>query len=247
VSSNGFQAREPQTRFDLWDSGANLCGATGGLINTLRLVVGPVVPQQPPTMLTRPLAANSPISRRHIFPGFSFVTGRIHWAIRRSDRAQTKRIGDAADVGNVRGRANPRRRRPRKLKPMVIGLACSPPSSRTPRAIGPNKSRPDLSVMGAGRSSPGTSSPRACVISGDRNKAPALALERVEDGLEQQKIGAAGRAGAVDLFAIPPCVDRSKVTARNSGARYVRRESMRLRFGSGRSPRQRSALCRPRR
>ncbi len=159
-----------------------------------------VVPQQPPTMLTRPAPANSPSS-----PAVSL--GRLVVAAERVGQAGVGvagdvGVGEAGQLGDVRAHLG-RRRASSSRRRRAARRARS--SARTPRRSGRTacgrtgrRSSPRSTAAGAGATS------RAAAIGG-------LRVERVEDRLDQQQVDAAlGErrdllgVGRVDLVEASP-------------------------------------------
>ena len=143
-----------------------------------------VVPQQPPTMLIRPAAANSP-SR------VAISSGRLV-------------IGTPNSFGGGRrsGRPRPARRSPRQARRRWARICSGPRAQFSPRETGVRRAGPrSSSASASGRTACGRAvgdgagdhdrhayAGRRTHLDGEER---GLGVERVEDGLDQQQVGAA--------------------------------------------------------
>ena len=184
-----LEARQPQPRLDS-GTARGLCGATAAAIAA---IWSGVVPQQPPTMLTRPASANSPISRAMYSGLSSYCAELVGQAGVRIGADQ--RVGDAADIGDMGAQ--------------VFGAerAVEADGDRlgVPHRI-PERFRQLPRQQAAGFVGDGARDHHGHVDAarfgdfGDRVER-RLGVQRIEDGLDQQQVGAAVEQ-AVDLFAI---------------------------------------------
>ena len=142
-----------------------------------------VVPQQPPTMLTSPAVANSPTTRPS--PRASRRTRRTRWAARRSGEHDTKQSA-MRESSATYGRISPAPSA--QLSPTASGRACRT-EFQNASVTCPDRVRPDASVivpeMMTGQ--------RRLVLLEERleREDRRLGVERVEDRLDEQHVGAA--------------------------------------------------------
>ena len=165
-----------------------------------------VVPQQPPTMLTsrsRELAQNAPPCTRA-----SRRTARARWAAPAFGWAET-RVGDAREL---RARRAAAAARPSAQFSPTEAAARAPPSSRRLRSSGRRGSA--LSVRDRPRDHDRHANPMlANTLDGEER---GLRVQRVEDRLDEQEVGAAGdHRPRRSVYA---ATSSSKVTLRNPGS-----------------------------
>ena len=167
-----------------------MCGATAAAIAA---IWSGVVPQQPPTMLTRPACGELADQPRHVFRALVVLAEFVGQAGIRIGAHQ--RIGDAADVGDMGAQIFGAER---AVEADGDGLG-------VPHRI-PERFRQLARQQAAGFVGDGARDHHGHVDAarfgdfGDRVER-RLGVQRVEDGFDQQQIGAAVEQ-AVDLLAI---------------------------------------------
>ena len=143
-----------------------------------------VVPQQPPTMLTRPALGELAEQLGHVFRALVVVAELVRQAGVRigADQACRRRA-------RVRRRARASRLAPSaQFRPIVNGLAWRT-EFQNASGVWPDSVRPERSVI-VPEIITGTSTPRSSKTSRD-GEDRRLGVERVEDRLDQQQVGAA--------------------------------------------------------
>ena len=152
-----------------------------------------VVPQQPPTMLTRPSAAKSPICARHRFGAFVILAECVGQAgVRIGADERVGRVGDLGQMLAHRARAE------RAIEADGEGARMAHRMPERGRRLA-GSVRPERSVM-----VPEIMSGRLNAALGERLEAGedrGLGVERVEDRFDQQEVRAAVDQPA-DLLAV---------------------------------------------
>ena len=189
VSSNGSRP-DSRRRGSIAGTTRGLCGATAAAIAA---IWSGVVPQQPPTMLTRPALGEFADQPRHVFRALVVLAEFVGQAGVRIGANQ--RVGDAADIGDMGAQ--------------IFGAerAVEADGDRlgVPHRI-PERFRQLARQQAAGFVGDGARDHHGHVDAallgdfGDRVER-RLGVQRVEDGFDQQQIGAAVEQ-AVDLLAI---------------------------------------------
>ena len=167
-----------------------LCGATAAAIAA---IWSGVVPQQPPTMLTRPARGELADQPRHVFRALVVLAELVGQA--GIGIGANQRIGDAADVGDMGAQILGAERAveadgdrlgvPHRIPERLRQLAGQQAAGLVGDGAGDHHGHVDAALLGD---------------LGDRVER-RLGVQRVEDGLDQQQIGAAVEQ-ALDLLAI---------------------------------------------
>ncbi len=199
-----------------------------------------VVPQQPPTMFSQPLAANSPSTSGHLLGRF-VVAAEFVGQARRWDGSWSARR-QSADSSSTYGRISSGPSA--QLMPTLNRSAWRDRDRRRPRASGPESVRPLRSVI-VTETITGSRTPRSLEILFDGEQA-GLEVERVEDGFGQEQIDA-----RLDQRRDLLVVGRDQLVEGDgpiAGIVHVRRERGRAigrsdRAGDEPRPRRRPASC----
>ena len=225
-----LEARQPQ-----WPA-RSPAASRGGLPSTASAIAAMcagVVPQQPPTRLTRPASANSRDDRRRSRRA-TRRTRRRRWAGRRSG-SRRRRCRRSAPARRCRA-ASPGAPSA-QLRPTASGCACRT-EFQNASVTWPDSVRPEASVMVPEIDH----RPAAAALLEQRldGEDRRLGVERVEDRLDEEEVGAAVDQ-AVGLLE----VGRDQLVEGDvAGAGVVDVRARSTRSGwSGRARRRRSAAC----